>query len=98
MSQLITWTLGCGSAFFALGLVSAIGSRRQRKNKPLRRVVLDRSSLEAIEERFEAKRNTKPTTAMSMAAEGTGNVSGSAVSALSVRAEGNLASVVSHTS
>jgi len=31
--QLITWTLAGGSIVFAIGLISAIGSRHQRKSK-----------------------------------------------------------------
>jgi hypothetical protein len=34
--QLITWTVAGGSIVFAIGLISAIGSRHQRKSKKVR--------------------------------------------------------------
>ena len=101
--SVIAWTLGAGTVVFALGLISAFESRRKRTIKlaedmwfgmtdiPVENVKYVRVSMNA-------PKNTETKTAMSMAASGTGNVSGSAVSAISVRAEENLASVVSHPS
>ena len=99
MSQLITWTLGCGTAVFALGLISAIGSRRQRMTKSKTKTAAQIEEIpvvkiENIRVSADTRKNGEPKTAMSMAAEGTGNVS---VGAFNRSAEENLASIGSHS-
>ena len=40
MSGVITWAVAGGSLVFLIGLISAIGSRRQQKSKPRARIVM----------------------------------------------------------
>ena len=41
--SVITWTVAGGSVVFLLGLISAIGSRRQRKDKRVTEILLRQS-------------------------------------------------------
>jgi hypothetical protein len=66
MPEVITWTVAGGSLVFALGLISAIGSRRQRRSR--------RQVQAPIREQMQ-QNSTKPDVdgAASMAARGVGS-------------------------
>jgi hypothetical protein len=67
MSNVLVWSLAGSLMVFAIGLVSAIESRRQSRTK---------SHSETMGYVAEAKKGAEHTTAMSMAAgSGTGNIS-----------------------
>ena len=70
MYPVITWALGIGACVFGLGLISAIGSRRERKAK--KKPVVPVAS--QLAQREVAKRDDH-SDGMYMAAGGTGNVS-----------------------
>lgn len=67
MSEVISWTVAGGSLVFALGLISAIGSRRQRRSKPRAQILIREHVQDST------KRKVVPNSAMSMAAGGVGN-------------------------
>jgi hypothetical protein len=70
MEAVTVWAVAIGSGVFALGMISAIGSRRQRKRGKYRIAVASRNEVThgKIDERHQSS-------AISMAAGGTGNVS-----------------------
>jgi hypothetical protein len=70
MEPAIAWAIGIGSCIFGLGMISAIGSRRQRKQKA-------HTDVTPIEqpEIIPTKKKDDPSGGMRMAASGSGNVS-----------------------
>ena len=68
MEPVIAWAIGIGSCIFGLGMISAIGSRRQRKLKPSSQVVPQESA------KGTTKKNEMGNAGIGMAAGGTGNV------------------------
>lgn len=66
MPDVITWTVAGGSLVFAVGLISALGSRRQRK------AVHQTRDLQ-VQMRESANKDLPATDASSLAARGVGN-------------------------
>lgn len=68
MEPVISWALGVGLLIFGLGMISAVASRKQRKQKSICRIFMTESK------ESPAERKDDGTGGLSMAAGGTGNV------------------------
>jgi hypothetical protein len=69
MEPVISWAFGFGLCIFGLGMISAVASRKQRKQKQARHALLIQKP-----EETRSERKDDGTRGLSMAAGGTGNV------------------------
>lgn len=72
MSEVIRWTVSGGLLIFCLGLISAIGSRRQHKTRSEAsgdRLVKEKPIYVVVTD-IKVKKDAEPMSAMSMAASG----------------------------
>jgi NAD(P)H-flavin reductase len=68
MEPVVLWALGVGFCIFGLGMISAVASRKQRRQKPAGHVFV------IGPKESPAEREDDGTGGLSMAAGGTGNV------------------------
>lgn len=71
MSEVITWTVAGGSLVFLIGLISGIGSRRQRRHKPR----IPNGAIPSRQVDIDTESASLSQDATSMAAHGVSNVS-----------------------